>query len=327
MPGGIRFPLLALILALALPMPARAQAPVPLGGAGAFAVLAGTAVNSTGSTVVNGDLGVSPGAIVTGFPPGLVNGTIHPGDSVSAQGQLDLAGAYNNAGGQPVTAAIPAQLGGTTLPPGVYDSNSGTFDITGTLTLDGQGDGDAIFIFKTATGLTTAVGNSRIALIESAQSCNVFWQVGDSATLGASTVFSGNVLALNAIAVGAGATVEGRLLARTAGVGLEANAVTAPQCDQKKPTVKIAKVPKRCTTANFKARLKVTDELAVTTEVFLDGKRIKTSAKRSFAVLVNASRLAAGAHTIKAVSRDAADNRRVKKARFDRCVGGISFTG
>jgi hypothetical protein len=326
MPSGIRSLLLALLATLALAGTARAQAPVPLGGADGFAVLAGTAVTNTGATVVNGDLGVSPGSTVTGFPPGVVNGSIHAADSAAAQAQLDLAGAYGNAAGQPVTATIPSQLGATTLPPGVYDSPTGTFEIAGTLTLDGQGDGDAIFIFKTASTLTPAAG-SEVALIEGAQSCNVFWQVGSSATVGANSLFRGNVLALTAITADTGATVDGRLLARNDAVSLDTDAVTAARCDEKRPTVKITRVPKRCTSENFKARIRVSDELGVTTDVFLDGRRIGRSSRRSFTVLVEAKGLAAGRHTIRAVSRDAAGNERVKRARFERCVRGISFTG
>src|SRR5688572_18344841 len=115
MPSGIRTMVLALLGALAIAGTARAQAPVPLGGADPFAVLAGSAVNNAGATVVTGDLGVSPGATITGFPPGTLNGTFHAGDSTAAQAQLDLASAYNNAAGQTTTATIPAQLGGTTL--------------------------------------------------------------------------------------------------------------------------------------------------------------------------------------------------------------------
>jgi hypothetical protein len=326
MPRGIRWLLPAPLATLALASPAGAQTPVPLGDADAFAILAGTTVTNTGPTLVTGDLGVSPGAMLTGFPPGLVNGTIHAANSAAAQGQLDLANAYENAAGQAVTATIPAQLGGTTLPPGVYDSSTGSFDITGTLRLDGQGDGDAIFIFKTGSTLDTAAA-SRVELIKSAQSCNVFWQVGGSAALGTSSKFRGNVLALTAITAGTGAAVDGRLLARNDAITLDTDTVTAAQCDEEKPTVKIARVPKACMTENFKSRVKISEQLDVTTDVFLDGVRIKRTAKRSFTVLIEAKGLASGRHTIRVASRDAADNKRVRKARFDRCERVISFTG
>jgi hypothetical protein len=326
MAGGARTLLLAACATLIWAATARAQGPVSLAGADPFAVLAGTAVTNSGPSVVTGDLGVSPGMTVTGFPPGVVNGTIHLGDSVAARAQFDLASAYGNAGGQPATATIPAQLGGTVLPPGVYDSATGSFELAGTLTLDGQDDGNAVFIFKAASELTTAAG-SQVQLIKSAQSCNVFWQVGDSATLGATAVLRGNLLALNAITAGSGGAVDGRLLARTDAVALDANTVTAPECDQRRPAVRIARVPKRCTSRNFKLRVRVGDELGVTTDVFVDKRRVKRSRKRSFKAPIPASRLSSGGHKIRVVSLDDANNRVVRRQRFERCVRGISFTG
>ena len=171
MPGRIGYPLLTLLATLALAGTARAQSPVPLGGADPFAVLAGTAVTNAGSTVITGDLGVSPGATVSGFPPGVVNGTFHIGDSAAAQGQLDLANVYNNASGQAVTATIPTQLGETVLPPGVYDSNSGTFDITGTLSdviVDGTDRLLARLELTAATALPPVPGDQfTITLVDS----------------------------------------------------------------------------------------------------------------------------------------------------------------
>jgi hypothetical protein len=324
---GVKLLLATTLATLGLSVSAQAQAPVPLGGADPFAILAGTAVSNAGTTVVNGDLGVSPGSSVSGFPPGVVNGTVHPGDAAAAQAQLELAAAYVNAAAQGVTSTIPAELGGTTLPPGVYDSDSGAFDIAGALTLDGQGDGNAIFIFKTAAGLGTSAG-SQINLIKSAQSCNVFWQVGSSATLGPGSVFRGNVLALDDVALGSGGSVDGRLLARNGAVTLDTGPITAAQCDEKKPTVKVSGVPKRCTSHNFKAKFDVSDGLGVTTDVSLDGAAVKRSTKKSFTAAIKAKGVVAGPHTIKVVSRDAAGNVRVKKVRFARCAhAAISFTG
>jgi hypothetical protein len=329
MPRRIGMPLVALLATFLCAYPARAQAPVPLGGADAFAVLAGTAVTNSGATVVNGDLGVSPGSTVSGFPPGTVNGTTHVGDATAAQAQLDLAAAYANAGGQPASATIPAELGGTTLPPGVYESDSGSFAVTGTLTLDGQGNGNGIFIFRAATSLATAPGNSQINLIKGAQSCNVFWQVGSSATLGGGTVFRGNLMAAGDLAGGSGATVDGRLLTMNGAVSLDDDLLTTAQCDRKKPTVKITKIPRGCTAHSFKARLTTTDDLTVTTDVFIDGGRVKRSSKKSFTALIEAKSLGSGTHKITAVSRDAAGNERTKTARFKRCArsGAPSFTG
>jgi hypothetical protein len=326
-PPGIKVLLATLIATLGLSVNAQAQAPVPLRAADPFAILAGTAVSNSGASVVNGDLGVSPGSTVSGFPPGVVNGTIHAGDASAAQAQVDLATAYANAAGQAVTATIPAELGGTTLPPGVYESDTGAFDITGTLTLDGQGDGNAIFIFKSETGLGTGVG-SQINLIKSAQSCNVFWQVGDSATIGSGSVFRGNVLALTDVASGSGATVDGRLLARNGAVTLDTDSIAAAHCDVTKPKIRVSGVPKHCTSHNFKATVNVSDALGVTTDVSLDGAAVKHTTKKSFTAAINVKGVVAGSHTIKVVSRDAAGNVRVKKVRFARCTPlAVAFTG
>jgi hypothetical protein len=326
-PPGIKALLATLIATLGLSVNAQAQAPVSLGAADPFAILAGTAVSNSGASVVNGELGVSPGSSVSGFPPGMVSGTIHAGDASATQAQVDLATAYANAASLPVTATIPAELGGTTLPPGVYDSDTGAFDIAGTLTLDGQGDGNAIFIFKTTTGLGTGAG-SQINLIKSAQSCNVFWQVGDSATIGAGSVFRGSVLALTDIVSDPGATVDGRLLARNGAVTLDTDSIAAAQCDAAKPKIRVGGVPKQCTSHNFKARVNVSDALGVTTDVSLDGAAVKHTTKKSFTAVITVRGVVAGSHTIKVVSRDAAGNMRVKKVRFVRCPrSAVVFTG
>src|ERR1051326_3186815 len=172
-----------------------AQAPVPLGSASAFAVLAGSTVTSTGGTMLNGDLGLSPGTAVTGFPPGIVNGTTHLGDPTAAQAQLDLTSAYNDAAGRTVGAiTVAGNLGGQTLTPGLYKSTSTLEISSGDLTLDAQGDANAVFIFQIASTLTTTSGR-QVILINGAKAANVFWQVGSSATLGTLSVFKGNILA------------------------------------------------------------------------------------------------------------------------------------
>jgi hypothetical protein len=332
--------LAALLATLALAATAGAATPVPLGTASNFAVLAGTTVTNTGPTVVNGDLGISPGTACTGLPapctgggPGMVNGTIHSADAAAAQAQLDLTTAYNNAFGQPVTQTIPTQLGGTTRTPGVYDSAAGDFNITGTLTLDAQGKPAAIFIFKTASTLVTAAGNSQINLINGAQSCNVFWQVGSSATLGTNTLFRGNILALTAITATTGAVVDGRLLARNAAVTMDTNTVTLSQCavDAVPPTVTLTDTPPKgqCVAKNFKLHVKVSDVGGTgTTDVFLDGKRIKRSTKSSFTALIKAKGLKAGRHKIRVVATDVVGNTTVRKTSFKRCQrAAVNFTG
>lgn len=156
--------------------PLRATAP-RLGTAASFAVLAASTVTNAGAagTVVIGDLGVSPGTTVTGFPPGLVvDGTIHAGDAVAAQAQADATVAYNNLAGQACNTDLTGQdLGGLTLTPAVYCFSSSA-QLSSILTLDGQGDPSAVFIFQSADTLTTASASS-VFLINGASACNVFW--------------------------------------------------------------------------------------------------------------------------------------------------------
>jgi hypothetical protein len=297
---------------------AHAQATVALGGAQGFGVLAGEAVSNTGPTVVNGDLGIYPGTSLGGFPPGVVNGTVDTAGPAAAQAQLDAGVAYADTAGRPATDVLPTQLGGSTLPPGVYVSNSGGFKVGGTLTLDAQRDGHATFIFKVATALDVPTAGSRIELIESAQACNVFWQVAGDATLGAGTSFVGSILALGDITAGPGAAVDGRLLSRSGSVALSSGTVTAPLCDRVKPRLKISRVPRGCA-GNFRSRFTVSDDIGITTAVYLDGRRLKRSSKPWFTARIGAKGLRAGRHTLRAVARDDAGNRRARVARFRRC--------
>ncbi|MDX6432323.1 MAG: hypothetical protein QOE54_4689 [Streptosporangiaceae bacterium] len=215
-----------------------AQPPVALGNAASFAVLAYAGVTNSGPTVINGNLGVSPGSSVTGFGlgGGTVNGGIFTGaTSLAGQAQTDLTAAYNDAAGRGPVATVATELGGTTKGPGVYDSAAGTFQITGPLILDAQGDPNAVFIFKMAATLNTAAASS-VLLAGGAQACNVFWQVGSSASLGTTTSFQGNILASASITVNTGATIVGRALARTANVTLLSNLITAPTCQAFPPS-------------------------------------------------------------------------------------------
>jgi hypothetical protein len=203
-----------------------AQAPVGLGTADSFAVLAGTTVTNTGETVVVGDVGVDPGSAVTGAPA--VSGTTHRHDAVAAGAQRDLVTAYNDAAGRGPATAVSGDLVGQTLVSGVYRSTS-SLGLTGTLTLDAQGDPQAVFVFQIASTLITGTG-SRVSIIGGGQACNVFWQVGSSATLGTGSQLKGSVLALTSIAAQTAATVEGRLLARNGAVTLDSNTITRAAC-------------------------------------------------------------------------------------------------
>jgi hypothetical protein len=200
---------------------------VPLGSDATFAVLAASTVTNAGPTIVTGNLGVSPGTAVTGFSAGngtVAGGAIHAGDPTAAQAQLDLTVAYNNAAGRVNPAAVPADIGGTVIAPGTYKAPV-SLAITGNVTLDGQLNPNSTFIFQIPSTLTTSV-NSTVTLINRANACNVFWQVGSSATLNTASTFNGNIMALASISLGTGATVNGRLLARTGAVSLLSNTVT-----------------------------------------------------------------------------------------------------
>ncbi len=218
-------------LAFGLTAFAAGPAPVGLGTAAPFAVLAGTpAVTSSGPTTISGDLGISPAAAVTGFPPGTVNGTIHAADAVALQAKSDLAIAYNDAAGRtPATTVAGGTLGGKTLVAGVYSAGGSTLGLTGTLTLDGQNDPNAVWIFQATSDLVTA-SSSTVRFINGASACNVFWQVTSSATLGSGSTFAGTILALTSITLDSGVTLNGRALARNGEVTLIDDTITRPTC-------------------------------------------------------------------------------------------------
>ncbi len=213
---------------------ANANSGVPLGTASTFAVLGGSTVTNTATpTIVSGDLGVWAGTAITGFmgivPGGdgkVINGSIHSADATAMTAQGDLTTAYNDAAGL-VAGSIPADIGGTTITPGVWEAPT-SLQITGTVTLDGQNQTNPVFVFQMDSSTLTTGSSAVVKLINGANACNIFWQVGSSATLGTGTVFNGNILALDAITVNTGAVVNGRLLARNAAVTLDDNLVTRP---------------------------------------------------------------------------------------------------
>jgi LPXTG-motif cell wall-anchored protein len=218
-----------IVAVLALPSPASAaQAPVGLGVAAGYSVLGGQAVTNTGPSTLVANLGVSPGTAITGFPPGQVGGAVHAGDAAAAQAQSDLVVAYNDAAGRAPTASVAGDLVGQTLTAGVYRS-AGPLAVSGTLTLNGQGSPNSVFVFQVASTLITASA-SHIVVINGAQACHIYWQVGSSATLGTHSTFQGSVLALTSITVTTGTSVAGRALARNGQVTLDDNNFTSASC-------------------------------------------------------------------------------------------------
>ena len=224
---------LLLVGVLSVSSPAyAAEAPVGLGTAGTFSVLAGQTVTNTGPSSLSLGLGVSPGTSITGFgPPAQVGGATHVGDAAAAQAQSDLVIAYNDAAGRAPTAAVAGDLVGKTLTAGVYKSTGSLAlgVVGGALTLDGQGDPNAVFIFQVASTLITASA-STVNLINRAQACNIFWQVGTSVTLGTNSSFKGTVMALASTSNNTNAVIEGRLLVRNGQVSLDNNTFATPGC-------------------------------------------------------------------------------------------------
>ena len=222
--------ILSVLVALAGFLP-QSKAALTLGSAASFGVLGGSTVTSTGNTVVNGNVGLYPGTSITGFGPGIVNGTIYNNNAVAQQAQADALTAYNILAGEPVFHDLTGQdLGTLILAPGVYFFSSSA-QLTKTLTLSGNG----LYDFQIGSALTTAAGapsnpGSSVVLTGGAQACQVFWQVGSSATIGTYSDFVGNILALTSITANTGATVDGRLLALNGAVTLDDNLISVPIC-------------------------------------------------------------------------------------------------
>ncbi len=226
-----KFLILFVVAAMAaLLSPPLASAMSILGTAENFAVLGGSTVTNTGSTTITGDVGVSPGSAITGFPPGLVTGTIHGPGAVSLQAQSDVTTAYTGLAAMPYNSVLTGtNLGGLTLTSGVYKFDSEA-QLTGSLTLDAQGNNNAYWVFQIGSALTTAPGSSVVLTnlgTNDGRDNGLYWQVGSSATLGTTTAFEGNILALTSITMNTGATIpNGRALARNGAVTLDANDIS-----------------------------------------------------------------------------------------------------
>jgi len=216
------------VLASVLASPLRG-----LGSAASFEVLGGSTVTNTGATFVAGDLGAAPGTTITGFPPGLVTdgGTTHAGDALALQAQSDVALSYNSSAGQPCNIHLADQeLGGKTLTPDVYCFTS-LAQLTGQLVLDAKGNTAATWTIQIPGGLSTATSSS-VLVTNGGGVCNVFWIVGESATIGANSSFAGNILALTSITLASGASLSGRAFARNGAVTMDTNTISKPPCSQ-----------------------------------------------------------------------------------------------
>ena len=207
-----------------IPLQTTIQAPISLGAAFEFAVIAGSSITNTGATNVTGNLGLSPGTSIGGFPPGVLNGTLHINDAIVNQSKLDMTNAYNEAAARVATdiVTLSGNIGGLTLTPGLYKSTSSLAISSGDLTFDALGNSNAVFIIQVASSFTTTPGR-KVFLTGGAQASNIFWQISSSATFGTTTSFKGTVIALESITFDTGAVLHGRALARNGAVTMDAN--------------------------------------------------------------------------------------------------------
>jgi hypothetical protein len=213
---------------IVIPLQTTIQPTIALAGASTYAILAGSAISNTGPTIITGDMGLSPGTSIGGFPPGILNGTEHINDASVNQAKFDLTAAYNDAAGRVCTeiVTLSGNIGGLTLTPGLYKSTSSLAISSGDLTMDAKGNANAVFIIQIASTLTTTPGR-KIILSGGALASNIFWQVGTSATFGTTSVFKGNVLAMQSITFNTGATLDGKALTRNSAIVMDANTIVS----------------------------------------------------------------------------------------------------
>ncbi|MEO9258578.1 MAG: ice-binding family protein [Crocinitomicaceae bacterium] len=212
-----------------IPIQTTVQASIPLAEAANYAVICGAEVTSTGATTITGDLGLSPGTSIGGFPPGVLNGTQHINDASANQAKLDITAAYNDAAGRSCTdiVTLSGNIGGLTLTPGLYKSTSSLALSSGDVTFDAKGNASAVFVIQIASSFTVTSGR-KVILAGGALAANIYWQVGSSATFGTTCDFKGNVIAMQSISFNTGATLNGRALTRTGAITMAANTIVKP---------------------------------------------------------------------------------------------------
>ncbi|HEY4976786.1 MAG TPA: ice-binding family protein [Gaiellaceae bacterium] len=304
-------------LLIALVSGAQAAATsVPLGTADSFVVLAGAGVTNTGATTLNGDIGAFPTTSITGSGTLTITGANHAGDAVTEGAKTDLVTAYNTAVGEGPTSPIVADLGGQSLVPGVYNSAS-SIGLTGALTLDAGGDPSAVWVFQAGSTLTTASA-SEINLTNGAQACNVFWQIGSSATLGTNSRFRGSILALTSITATTGATIEGRLLARNGAVTLDTNTITKATCTA---------VTTTAGTTTTKAGTTTTKAGTTTTKAGTTTTKAGTTTKATTKTSATAKKAAAKKATAKKAAAKKAAAVAAAKTAAREALRRVAFTG
>lgn len=212
-----------------IPTQTVSMAGVALGTNTGIAILAGASISSTGASNITGDMGLSPGTSLGGFPPGILNGTQHINDAIAVQAKLDLTSTYNDLAGRTSTdiVTLSGNIGGLTLTPGLYKSTSFLDLSSGDLTFDAKGNANAVFIIQIASALTVTSGR-KVILSGSASAANIFWQVGSSATFGTTSDFKGNILAMQSITFNTGSTLNGRALASNGAITLAGTTIVKP---------------------------------------------------------------------------------------------------